>query len=137
VCPYCEHKHVPAGRGGPELVDGDLVELDPAVLARLRGDADRFEMTPEQAGAEVRDKHGPPIAVAVAAKRHAVWQASQALLREAIYQWCGYRRAEGLDDRAIMRLFYFKFGVDLLSAQGLKSGLDDLTARIVAAYTNS
>lgn len=138
VCPYCKQEHVPADRSGPEHVDGDLFELDAATLARMRGDADRYAMTPEQAGAEVRDKHGPPIAIAVAAKRHTQWQHAQTRLRAAIEQWCGYRRAEGRDDATICRLFYFVFGVDILTAQGLRKieEVDRLTALIESAYTS-
>lgn len=138
VCPYCSTAHVPAERGGPKHVDGDLFELDAATLAKMRGDADRYTMTPEQAGAEVRDKHGPPVAVAVAAKRHTQWQLAQTRLRAAIEQWCGYRRAEGRDDATICRLFYFVFGVDILTAQGLRK-IDEvgrLTVLIESAYTS-
>jgi len=45
-CPACGYAPVPAGRGRPEEVDGDLFELDPATLARLRGEADRIMAAP-------------------------------------------------------------------------------------------
>lgn len=136
-CPYCAYKPEPTVRNGPEHVAGDLFELDAATLARLRGEADRYEMTPEEAAAEVRAKHGPPIAQAVAAKRHKQWQAAQAELRAAIEQWSGYRRAEGLDDPSICRLFYLAFGVDILSAQGIRklNEVAALTDRVAAGYS--
>jgi DNA repair protein RadD len=137
-CPYCERPHVPEQRGGPEFVDGDLYELDGATLARLRGEADRFEMTAAEASAEVRDKHGPPVAQHVAAKRHTQWQQAQTKLRHTIEQWSGYRKAEGLSDDAICRAFYLKFGIDVLSAQGLRKikDVESLTGRVSKTYTN-
>lgn len=137
-CPYCSHAPEPAERSGPQHVDGDLGELDPAVLARMRGESDRVLLTPEQVAQEIRDKYGPPVAQHAAAKNHIKWQWAQAELRGAIEQWCGYRKAEGHDDSTMMRLFYFTFGVDILSAQGIRSitETNNLTARIRAAYTN-
>lgn len=137
-CPYCSHAPEPAERSGPQHVDGDLGELDPAVLARMRGESDRVLLTPEQVAQEIRDKYGPPVAQHTAAKNHIKWQWAQAELRAAIEQWCGYRKAEGRDDSTIMRMFYFRFGVDILSAQGIRSitETNNLTARIMAAYTN-
>ena len=38
-CPHCgTPAPAPAGRTTPEMVDGDLIELDPATLAVLRGE---------------------------------------------------------------------------------------------------
>ena len=42
-CPYCGFYPEPAGRSSPELVDGDLRELDAATLAALRGDIARID----------------------------------------------------------------------------------------------
>ena len=41
-CPYCGHYQPPMNRSAPEFVDGDLHELDPQVLAQLRGEADHI-----------------------------------------------------------------------------------------------
>src|SRR5690606_6793115 len=42
ACPYCGAPvPAPAGRSSPELVDGDLMELDAAVLERLRAEVTR------------------------------------------------------------------------------------------------
>lgn len=133
ACPYCGHKPEPAARSGPEHVDGDLFELDAETLARMRGDADRINLTSEQIAAEMRNKYAPIVAQHTAVKRHKRWQLSQAALRDAIEQWSGYRKAEGLDDRAILRLFYFRFGLDVLTAHGLRgvSEVEALTARVV------
>jgi hypothetical protein len=46
ACPFCGHESPIANRSAPEYVDGDLCELDPVVLARLRGEADRIMGAP-------------------------------------------------------------------------------------------
>lgn len=132
ACPYCGHAPAPSARNGPEHVDGDLYELDAETLARLRGEADRITLTPAEVAAEMRGKYALVIAQHAAANRHITWQRSQEALRAVIDQWSGYRKAEGLDDRAILRLFYFRFGLDVLSAHGLKraADADELRARV-------
>src|SRR6201996_685456 len=42
-CPYCDHYMEPAKRSSPEFVDGDLTELDPQVLAALRGEIEKAD----------------------------------------------------------------------------------------------
>ena len=54
-CPFCGYKPIPATRSGPEFVDGDLLELDPAVLAEMRGEVERVDMSPEAYRAELRN----------------------------------------------------------------------------------
>ena len=43
TCPNCGFFSPPTIRSAPEFVDGDLLELDPEALARLRGEIDRIE----------------------------------------------------------------------------------------------
>jgi DNA repair protein RadD len=46
ACPYCGTIPPVADRSSPDRVDGDLAELDPAVLAKLRGEIERIEALP-------------------------------------------------------------------------------------------
>lgn len=113
ACPFCGHKPEPAGRSRPEQVAGDLCELDPQTLAALRGEADRVV--------------GPPVVpfgMAKALQNHvaAQWDSralSQRTLREQIAHWAGVLHDRGASDSEIYRRFYFRFGVDVMTAQTL------------------
>ncbi len=119
ICPYCGHKPQPAGRSKPEQVDGDLIELDAAALAALRGEIERVDAQPTA----VRDRMlraGAPRAAALGAeKQHRLRQEAQGVLREAIALWAGYQRAAGRSDSESYRRFFHTFGLDVLSAQAL------------------
>ena len=121
ACPYCGHIPIPAGRSTPEQVDGDLFELDPATLAAMRGDIDHMDRDKEIVRAEMTDKHAPKVGVFAAVNRHVKDQEMQTALRASIAWWAGYQRAAGRSDSESYKLFYFKFGVDVMTAQTLKT----------------
>lgn len=131
ACTWCGLRRVKAGGGGPrtiEQVDGDLVELDPATLAAMRGEVARVD-------GRAQIPYGTPEAVERAVKRrHAERQDAQAGLRSAIADWAGVERfGRGLDDGEINRLFYLRFGIDILTAQTLGAReASELTARLRA-----
>jgi hypothetical protein len=52
---------------------------------------------------------------------HNARQDMQAGLRSIIEIWAGYERDKGRPDSEIYRLFYLKFGVDMMTAQTLKT----------------
>ena len=111
TCPFCGHKPEPESRGRPQFVDGDLIELDPEVLAEMRGAVAAIDTPPPF---EVVDPR------TAAMRKH--WDArrdAQADLRAAIALWAGVRRDLGDDDSAIYRRFYHRFGTDVMSAQTL------------------
>ena len=110
-CPYCDHKPVPAGRSGPEMVDGDLIELDPATLDRLRGEISRLRGEPQiPYGAD----EGTRRAIV---KRWNERIEAHRTLEECIAAWAGVRKyGHGEDDHEIMRRFYHGFGVDMATA---------------------
>ena len=132
VCPHCDlpiAKPAPADRKEPELVDGDLTELDADTLAQMRGDVARVDMPLQDAIAQYRmelaAKHTKPLHIAAhsrrfAAKLEAQQQALEAL-REILAMWAGHHRAAGRSDSEIFRRFYLRYGVDWLSAQALES----------------
>lgn len=124
-CPYCGTVPVPAGRSTPEQVDGDLFELDPEVLAVLRGEIRRVDGDP-------RVPHGaaPEVAGAIH-KRHHERQAAQADLRAVIALWAGWQRALGRGDPESYRRFWFAFGTDVATAQTLGTReANDLAQRV-------
>jgi DNA repair protein RadD len=113
ACPFCGHYTPPAERGSPEFVDGDLLELDPRVLAQLRGEINRVDGMP-------RIPQGvTEIARRGIFNRHMERQREQAQLRETIALWAGYLKARGYDDSRIYRVFYLTFGTDIATAQTL------------------
>lgn len=130
-CPYCGHKPVPANRSGPEFVDGDLTELDPMVLAAMRGEVQKIDMDPLDYRAELQAKHCPAIGQNAHVKRHMARQDAQIILRESMALWAGHHRAAGRSDAESYRRFYYAFGIDALSAQALNTTeAFDLAGRI-------
>lgn len=133
-CPYCgEPIPEPAAtqRSNVEWVDGDLHELDPAVLAQLQGEVIGAREDVNQ----YRDRmigHGlPPHAVKRNVKLHENRLDALVKLDHTLAQWAGYRRAEGLSDSEIFRKFYLTYGVSWLEAQALKAAdADKLRERI-------
>jgi len=121
LCPYCGFKPIPSQRSGPDFVDGDLTELDPATLAALRGEISALDTPLEQYRAMLAARHVPLIGQMANVKRHAADQEAQRVLRDKIALWAGYQRYLGRCDAESYRRFYFKFGIDVLSAQALKS----------------
>lgn len=119
VCPWCGEEHVPAERSKPEFVDGDLTELDPAVLQALRLERDRIDRHPDSVR-HALERSGKPYPVAQgAANRHRERQEAQGELRHAIALWGGLQRHLGRPDDESHRRFFFRFGTDVLTAQTL------------------
>lgn len=125
ACPYCGHAPLPAGRSTPEQVDGDLAELDPAVLAVLRGEVQRIDadpVYPSSAGPEVRG---------AIRKTHFERQQAQAALRELMAVWGGWQSHLGRSDREAHRRFFHRFGTDVATACSLnKADAEELAKRI-------
>lgn len=121
ACPYCGTPvPAPAERSRPEFVDGDLFELDPAVLEQMRGAVARVDMTPEAYREQLARQGVPQIGIMANVKRHIERQETIGTLREAMAVWAGYERAAGLSDREIFRKFYIEHGHDWMTAQTLK-----------------
>lgn len=114
-CPHCGHKPEPAGRSKPEQVDGDVIELSPEVLAELRGEINRID------GEPLVPQHLDAIATRAAVRRWNERRDGQAQLRETMALWCGVRHVAGDTDRQMQKRFFFRFGVDILTAQTLNA----------------
>jgi len=114
ACPYCGADHVPAGRSSPDQVDGVLSEMSLELLATLRAGAAKIQ------AAEPAIPYGASEIVAAGIRaRHRRNQAAQASLSEAMQRWGGIRLAAGDSDAAMQSRFLFRFGLDVMSAQGL------------------
>lgn len=121
----------PAARSGPEFVDGDLIELDPFVLERMRNEVARVDMSPDAFRVDLSRRHVPTIGQNRLVQAHVSRQFAQAGLRESLAWWGGYQRALGRPDSESYRRFYFTFGIDILSAQALgEKDAVDLRARV-------
>jgi DNA repair protein RadD len=116
ACPYCGHEPVPAGRAAPEQVDGDLTELDPATLAAMRGEQVRVDSAPR-----IPADSAPWVKGAIE-KRHWERQQAQAPLRDAIALWSGWQGHLGRPEHEQYRRFYFRYGVDVGTAQTGRAG---------------
>ncbi len=119
VCPYCGATPPVAVRGGPEFVDGNLLEVDPAILAQMRAAvavADRDAQTVAQGMLSAGASHA---AASGAYKNILLKQEAQHALRLSMAWWAGWQQRLGLDDAEQMRRFYLAFGVDVMTAQAL------------------
>jgi superfamily II DNA or RNA helicase len=131
ACPYCGHKNEPASRSSPAHVDGDLQELDPAVLAAMRGEVARIDDAP----IIPYGLRGTPAGGAVV-KHHNLRSFAQRELRAHMALYGGWRHALGEDLSMSHRRFFHTFGVDVMSAQALNaSGASELRERIERLLT--
>ena len=125
-CPYCGHYAQPTRRTQPRYVDGDLCELDPETLAELRGEAERITLAPKI------PYNADPIVERAVRNRHKERSNAQYMLQDSIARWAGIYHHQGASDSEIYRRFYFTFGIDILSAQGLaRTPADLLNSKVI------
>lgn len=115
ACPFCGHYPPPPNRSAPEFVDGDLLELDEATLAALRGEIARID------GDAVIPWNAAPEVAGAVRKRHWERREAQRDLRNMIAWWAGLESAQGRGESESYRRFFYKFGVDVASAQTLNA----------------
>lgn len=137
ACPFCGHRPEPAARSAPEFVDGDLLELDAATLAAMRGEIEKIDRSVDDYRAELAANRCPPKYQNTHIKRHLANQEAQAALRHSIAWWAAYHREAGRPDAEIFRRFYFRFGVDVGNAKALNTGdalalVDKINADLIA-----
>ncbi len=127
ACPYCGDVPVPAARTAPEHVAGDLVELDPDTLKEMARAVAKVD------GAVLMPNGLSHLAMGGVRNKHLARQQEQAKLRAEMTWWAGGHRMLGLSTRETQKLFYLRFGVDVMSAQALGGAdLRDLKARVDA-----
>lgn len=112
-CPYCGSDNLPTIRSSPKFVDGDLVLLDFSVIDELHKEISRI------------DNDNPPLPISkgelicrATSRRHRERQEAQNALRLSMAQWSS-RNLKHYDKRERQKLFYIKFGIDVLTAQTL------------------
>ena len=121
ACPFCGYIPEPVNRSKPEFVNGDLCELDPEMLAKMRGDVEHVDMDPELYRLELIRKHAPLLGQLKNVKYHSKRQEIQETLRAVMSWWGGWQIAQGNNsERENQRRFYFSFGIDVLTAQALR-----------------
>lgn len=113
-CPWCGAVPVPAGRGGPEEVEGDLGLLDRAKLAEMRANIELE--SPASVAQRQAIAAGFGSASSKAIEQQTAKHAAQARLKAAIEQWGGIQRFKGRSDSESYRRFYHGAGVDILTA---------------------
>ena len=115
TCPFCQHVSEPASRKGPQFVDGDLAEIDAETLAEMRGQVSNIQSWNSELS--VHDDVVSRSKKINIQKR----QTSQTELRDAIELWAGVQtQAHGRTTSNAYRIFYHKFGCDVLTAQSMK-----------------
>lgn len=113
-CPYCGFYPEPPSRTAPEFVDGDVLELDPAVIAAWHA-----KIAAIDAPADSVARGDSMIARAIRNQHHARQQ-EQERLRLAMDWWSGTQIALGHTDLGEQyRRFYYQFGTDAATAQTL------------------
>jgi superfamily II DNA or RNA helicase len=137
VCPHCRKKPPIANRSGPQFVDGDLTELSPEVLRALRSGKDQIDKDVDL----IRDKAMMATfdqrKADSAAKHHLRKQTAQASLREAMGIFGALHRREGNPDAMSYRVFYHRYGIDILSAQGLdRAKAEALEKKVRSDFNN-
>lgn len=132
ACPFCGHEPPPpAARSAPEFVDGDLVELDDATLARMRGEVDKID------GAARIPQGVTAIVGRAIHNNHWERQQHQAELRKIMAIWGGLNLRDGLNDRQMQRKFFLRYGVDVLTAATLGAGDADKLRAILESDLSS
>lgn len=141
-CPHCGCKPVPAANSSraPKEVDGNMFEFDPALLAAMRGQAAAIlESNESFRTKQVQKLQGMPNGGILAmrhVKDHHEHRVAALNLLETMAWWAGEWRAKGHDDEEVFKRFWFTFGVDWLSAQGLdRAGMEKLEGRIAEKLT--
>lgn len=132
ACPYCGVPYVPPGRSRPEQVDGDLMELDPSVLAEMRGEILRIDEDDADLLRRMRRAGASGVVAGGAAKNHRLRQEAQSKLREVIAMWAGYQREWfKRSDKESYKRFFWRYGVDVMTAQTLgRNDAEQLTGKI-------
>ena len=115
VCPYCgELPAAPEGRGSPEQVEGDLVELDVGALSALFAAIRRADMPDDEYVHDQLSRHIPAMGRPADMKRHRSAKYRRAVLRELVAWWAGAQ--EGRELSEVHRRFFYRFGVDIGTA---------------------
>lgn len=129
TCPNCgTPRPPPARRGSPEEVEGNCLELDPAILAQMRK-AQSLVDGPARIPPGAAD-----VVKASIQKAHNARREAQHELRAVMALWAGWQHHTlGREAGEVQRRFFYKFGRDVLNAQVLGAAeAEELRAKIAA-----
>lgn len=112
-CPYCSQRNTPEGRATIEQVDGDLIRLEKKAREKLYTEIERVDAVPRI------PRNVDWMVERSIVRKHTARYETQLDLREAIAHWAGYLKYIKKTDSEIYKIFYFKFGMDIATAQTL------------------
>lgn len=119
-CPFCgTPAPPPAERSSPDMVEGDMVMMDPAVLDALLGKVKEAGMSLDEYRHKLAATGLPQRFIWANAKHHDAKLQARAALKEMMGLWGGALHAAGRPDREIQQIFWHKFGLDVFTAQTL------------------
>ena len=121
ACPHCHTKPTPASRKSPEFVNGDLVELDAETLAKMRGEAAVNVLPADKMKDYLLKQNTPDHIFTSRMGKHQKKLLAQDQLRTSIQWWAGLQNYKGYDDNQAYKLFYWRFGMDVMTAQALST----------------
>lgn len=118
-CPYCGNYPQPASRGSPAMVDGDMEELSPEILAALREDVTNADQSIDWWRSKYAAEGWSFKVAGAQLKNQEARLEAQPMLRATMAAWGGRQKAAGLSDSAIQRAFYLTFGISTIEAMAL------------------
>ena len=137
VCPHCAAPYEPARRDGPEHVDGDLIELDRATLDAMQHAIAQVDRTPDAIYQGLMHSGATHAAAGGAAKNQRARINAQNSLRRLVSLYGGLNRSRGRSDREGHKRFYFRYGIDVMSAQALgRPDAENLACRLISDLGN-
>ncbi len=119
VCPFCATPWEAERSDGPTFVEGDLVQLDTAALEALYGEVRRIDEAPADLFRRMTHAGMSYGVAASARKSHARRQGAQHALRQLISHYGAMQRAKGREDREGQKRFFYRYNIDVVSAQAL------------------
>lgn len=112
ACMHCGVVPEVGNRSAPEFVDGDVMLLDPEILAAMRGEVEQIN------GPVSIPYNMPAVATSKYVRTHHDRYRAQQSLQRVMQVWGGWQHdTHGLHYREGQRLFFFRFGVDYMTAQ--------------------
>ncbi len=117
ACPFCGQKPVPAGRSKPEQVDGDLFEMSPEALQKLRGET--VVESPEDLKKRMTYMGAEGVVLNSALKNRNNLIEARTTITDVINNWGAIVMMSGVSQAEAYKRFYFKFKTDVISAQTL------------------
>jgi superfamily II DNA or RNA helicase len=139
ACPYCHEKPKPTpGTTGSAAVDGDMTELDDALLAAMRGAVAAVAMPNDEYRQQPHIRNLPAAWAGSNVKKHDAHRTALLQLQDSLAWWAGEHRAHGRTDAEVYRRFYLMFGIDWLTCQAQdRESMEKLTAAVSSKLTHA